>query len=422
MKQGNALVNFVMIALALALACYLGFYIWDGFSDPFSTTYAYEYVDTDGVEAQGFLAREEQVFSDQVGIVDVVRGEGEKVGVGQEVARVHRDSQAVAVQSQLDELSMEISLLDYALGQGDGYVSSAKLDESILQALVELRSAAAVNDYSQLEDQVVAVKSQVLQRDYTYGKDLDLADLSAQRQALVQEYQSLSAQSAGATSVIRASSAGTFSALVDGYETLLTPESIFTLTPTQLDELEQRQVTPSASSPGKLITSNRWYFVTALNEADAQRMGAGDSITVSFSGDFNQDVPMTVEQVGQAEEGRCVVVLSTSRYLEETTLLRSQSAEIIFARHSGLRVPKTALRMVTRTVTDSETKEETEVNVLGVYTVINGQAEFKSVKIVTEGTDYYVVTPATQGSRALRAGDEVIVRATDLYDGKLLEY
>lgn len=421
MKQGNALVNFVMALLALTLACYLGIYIWNAFTDPFTTTYAYEYVAADSVEAEGFLVREEQAFPAQTGIVDVIRREGEKVAVGKSVARVHRDSQALAAQEQLDELSMEISLLDYALGAGDTYSSSARLDESILQSLVQLRSCAAVNDYSQLEDQVMAVKSQVLQRDYIYGQNLDLADLSAQRQALVQQYQALAAQNTSGTSTITAPAAGTFSAMVDGYEELLTPETVFTLTPSQLDELEKRQVSGN-SSPGKLITSNQWYFVTALDEDSAQRLRVGSSYTVSFSGDFNQDVSMTVEQIGQGEEGRCAVVFSSTRYLSDTTLLRTQSVEIVFARYSGLRVPKLALRMITRTTTDSDTQEQVETNVLGLYAVVNGQAEFKAVEIVTEGTDYYVVRPATEGSRALRAGEEIIVRATDLYDGKLLEY
>ena len=41
MKQGNALVNFVMIVMAIALACYMGIYVWNSFSDPFTTTYAH---------------------------------------------------------------------------------------------------------------------------------------------------------------------------------------------------------------------------------------------------------------------------------------------------------------------------------------------------------------------------------------------
>ena len=63
-----------------------------------------------------------------------------------------------------------------------------------------------------------------------------------------------------------------------------------------------------------------------------------------------------------------------------------------------------------------------ETQELGLYAVVNGQAEFKRVEILDEGADYYVVAPTTQDSRALRAGDEIIVRATDLYDGKLLNY
>ena len=168
MKQGNALVNFVMIALAVALAFYMGIYVYNSFSDPFTTTYAYEYVSNDAVEAEGLLVRWEQPFQKQTGIVDVIRGEGEKVGKNQIVALVHRDSKAVETQAELDQLETEIALLDYALSEGDTTTSSAHLDENILQSMVQLRSSAAINDYSSLEDQSLALKSQVLKRDFTY--------------------------------------------------------------------------------------------------------------------------------------------------------------------------------------------------------------------------------------------------------------
>ena len=421
MKQGNTLVNIVMVALALALACYLGYYAWDSFNDPFTTTYAYEYTAQDAATVRGFLVRDEQVFPEQTGILDVKRGEGEKVGVGQQVALVHRDSQAVDLQTQIDRLEEEITLLEYALGQGDGSVTGAKLDEDILQSVVQLRSAAAVSDYSRLEDQVMAMKSQVLKRDYTYGQDLSQSDLTQQRKQLVEEYKSLKSQSVGATSSITAPVSGTFSALVDGYESLLTPETIFTLTPSQLEELARRDGGPSAS-PGKLVVDDVWYFVAALDVEQAQRLRVGKSVTVTFSGDFSQDVDMRVEHLGDEEDGRCTAVFSSDRYLAQTLLLRYQTAEVVFESHTGLRVPKTCLRMVTRTSTDQETEAAVETNVLGLYIVINGQAEFKTVEIISEGADYYVVTPLSQSSRALRAGDEVIVRATGLYDGKLLEY
>lgn len=421
MKQGNAFINLVMFLLAAALACYLGIYAWNTFNDPFSTTFAYAYTGNKSVEAQGYLVREEQVFAPQAGIVDVIRGEGEKVGVGQRVARIHKDSQAVEIQAEMDQLVVEISVLEYALGQGDGSVSAAQLDEAILQSIVELRGAACVHDYSDLEDQVMGLKSQVLKRDYTYGEDLDLSQLDQQRQDLVRQYRGLESQSAGVTSSIYAKRSGTFSAQVDGYETVLTPTSIFSMTPGAVDALESRRIDPG-NAPGKLVVSDRWYYLTVLSQSDAGRLREGRSVVVSFSGDFSRDVEMTVEQVSEAEEGRCAVVLSTDRFLSQTLLLRQQSAELLFEQYTGLRVPKTSLRMISETVTDKQTGQETRHDTLGVYAVVGGQAEFKAVEIVGEGSDYYVVTAASTGSRALKAGDEIIVRATDLYDGKLLEY
>jgi len=63
-----------------------------------------------------------------------------------------------------------------------------------------------------------------------------------------------------------------------------------------------------------------------------------------------------------------------------------------------------------------------EASRLGVYALVGGRAEFKGVDVVTEGSDYFVVTPTSAGSDALRSGDEVIVRAVGLYDGQLLEF
>jgi hypothetical protein len=43
------------------------------------------------------------------------------------------------------------------------------------------------------------------------------------------------------------------------------------------------------------------------------------------------------------------------------------------------------------------------------------------VTIVREGSDYYLVQPADSSSTArLRSGDEIIVYATGLYDGKVV--
>ena len=171
------------------------------------------------------------------GIVEVTRGEGEQVGIGQTVAMVYRDDQAQQAQEQQESLAMEITQLRYAIGQGGGVNSVAEIDQGIFQTLVELRGSSAQNDYSALEDRVLEIKGGVLRREYSYGAELTEEDLTNRLSELTAEYSALQSQTYNAVTQITAPQAGTFSALVDGYETLVSPETALQLTPSGLREL-----------------------------------------------------------------------------------------------------------------------------------------------------------------------------------------
>ena len=421
MKQGKCFTTFVIIALAVVLAVYLGFYALRAFQDPYGTTLVYLYTVNDSVEADGLIVRREQVLPAQSGIVEITRAEGERVGVGQEVALVYQNSQAQSNQEQLDALELEIDLLEYAISQSGGVDSAARLDEDILQALVDLRAACALGDYADLEEQVLEIKSDVLKRGYTYGDGLTSADLSAQLQDLRNQRSALQQQSAFTTGRVTAPQSGTFSNLVDAYESLLTPESVFQLTPSSLAELIDNP--PAADSAlGKLITSSRWYFPASLPGEAADRLSQGGVATLRFTGEFSRDVAVTVEQIGPAEGGQTLVVFSSDRYLSQITLLRHQTAELIFESWSGLRIPTAALRLLQEEQTDEETGQVTQTTRLGVYALVAGRVTFKEVEVLTEGEDYYVVRPVGTGRDALRAGEEIITRGLDLQDGQLLEF
>ena len=130
---------------------------------------------------------------------------------------------------------------------------------------------------------------------------------------------------------------------------------------------------------------------------------------------------MTIERVGDPENGQCTVVLSSDKYLADTTLLRRQTVELVFDSITGVRVPKEAIRVEQRTVTDEETGEESQASVTGVYTLVGEQAEFKPVNILKQGDTFTLVEAADSSKKALRPGDIVIVAAEDLYDGKVIQ-
>ena len=424
MKQGSLNAKIIMLLLLAAVAVCLGAAAWRSFRDPFTTVVSYSYTVDDSLEATGFLARQEQVLTNTGGVVELLPQEGEKVAKGGTVALVYQDASGLERREQLQQLEMEKEQLEYALERtGAGGGDASQLTDQVLDAIAELRAAVAGRDLTDLERQSMDLKSLVYKREYAYGgTGEESADaIQAALDEVDSQISSLSSQAAQSTQSITASQSGIFSGYVDGYESLLTPEVLETVTPAQLDDLAGQASEEDQTAVGKLITDSTWYFACALPQEDAERLVEGRSVTVRFSRDWSGEVDMTVERVGEPEEGRCAVVLSTDRYLSETTLLRRQTVELVFQSVTGVRVPKQALRVAGQTVTDEETGEESTVQVTGVYTLVGEQVEFKPVTVLEQGDTFVLVEAAGSGRAALQPGDVVVVAAEDLYDGKVIQ-
>lgn len=428
MKQGTLNSKIVILALLAAVLVYLGVSAWQSFRDPFTTAATYSYTVDDSVEITGFLVREEQVLANTGGVVELIPQEGEKVAKGGTVALLYQNSSGLEQKQQLQQLQLEKEQLEYALERSDvGGGDSGQLSQQVLDAIVSLRASVAEGDLTGLESQAMELKSLIYKREYAYtdteeeGGD-SAASIQAALDSVNSQISALSAQAAQSTSRIIASQSGTFSGYVDGYESLLTPDMLETITPSQLTQLAKDRPQEDTTAVGKLITDTTWYFACALSEEDAERLVEGRKVTVRFSRDWSGEVSMTIERVGDPENGQCAVVLSSDKYLADTTLLRRQTVELVFDSVTGVRVPKEAIRVEQRTVTDEETGEESQASVTGVYALVGEQAEFKPVTILKQGDTFTLVEAAdTSDRKGLRAGDIVIVAAEDLYDGKVIQ-
>lgn len=443
MKQGTLITKIVMIILLVGVAIYLAIYAVRSLSDPFTTAMAYQDSLDDSVEVTGVLVREEIALSSGTAIMDILPEEGERVRAGETVAILYQSGDALDRKKQLQALEQEREQLQYALNSGSSLGDAAKLEQQIIASIQALRASTAGGDLSALESNALALRTQVLRREFAYSASGDSAAALAETIAdLDLQISQLSAQSSYDTTSIYAPCSGLFSGLADGYESTLTPDTLDTLTAGQLSAISSGTSSAEGSCVGKLITGDRWYFAAVVDPSTASRLLPGDTITVAFSRDFTGEVDMRVERVGDEEAEGCVLVLSSSRNLKDVTLLRFQTVELIFKRYSGIRVPKQALHMETIASTDPETGEKLQTQIIGVYTVVGANTEFKPVDIVREGSDYYLVTPseearsyiikerngeyylatpsASQSLPILRPGDEIIVNATNLYDGKVV--
>lgn len=425
MKQGTLNSKIVVLLLLAAVVLYLGVSAWQSFRDPFSTALTYAYTVDDSMEATGFLVRQEQVLTGAGGVVEVLPQEGEKVSRGGTVALLYQDSSGLERKEQLEQLELEKEQLEYAIARLDqGGGDSSQLSQQVLKAIVALRGCVASGDLTGLESRSMDLKSLIYKREYAFN-DTEEGESAAELQAALDSVNSqisaLSAQAAQNTQRVVAGQSGIFSGYVDGYESLITPEMLDTITPGQLDQLSAQRPPADGTAVGKLVTNSTWYFVCALDQEDAQRLIEGRSVTIRFSRDWSGEVDMTVERIGDVENGRSAVVFSADKFLSDTTLLRRQTVELVFDSTTGIRVPKQALRVDQQTVTDEETGEESQASVPGVYTLVGEQAEFKPVTVLYEGDSFVLVEPAQSNRKSLRAGDVVIVASDQLYDGMVIQ-
>lgn len=431
MKQGTLLNKVVMTLFFAAIILYMGGAAWRGLRDPYPTVQAYTYVVEDTMEATGYLIRQEQVIHGWTiqaegteATVRLLPSEGEKIAAGTTVALLYSDGAAMERSQRLETLEAEAAQLREAITAGENG-QGEQIGRKVTSSMVALRRAVEAGDFTRLESQVGTFKSAVYQQAQRYGNGDDLAAALAAAQNEINTLRALTPQEGVRVTVPQS---GIFSGQVDGYETVLVPEITEGVTPSLLDSLESRAVEEDSSALGKLITNSQWYFIFSLGEEQAKRLTVGRAVPVRFSRDWSGTVDMTVERISLPENGRVAVVLSTRKFLSETTLLRRQTVELIFDSQMGIRVPLGAVRVEEQTETDKESGETRTVQVTGVYVQVGAFAEFKPVTVLAQGEDYYMVRPllpenadTVQQKLALRAGDSVIIASEEIWDGKVIE-
>ena len=416
----------LLAAVTLGVLAYFAVQAVRYLSDPLTTTLAYRYEVELATDLSGYVVREETVLPAAAGgEPQLQRTEGERVSAGGLVALVYADQAAVERQQEIQALETRIEQLQYAQEAALGAEVSLRLDSQILQSLQDYRAALAADRLDQAEESGAQLRSLVLKRDYTYS---DSGDLAAQIAELQSQAESLRAQMGASTQRITAPEAGLYSAVVDGYEAVLTPESLAELTPSRLADLEPDGAALEAPGVGKLVLGDTWYYAAVLEEGEAALLRESAGLKLRFAKGVGRDLKVELISVSEPENGRVAAVFRGDTYLSELTLLRRQSAQVIRRTTEGIRVPIEAVRLRERTVTD-EDGAETTVTETGVYCIVGLEARFKPVDVLYSGQDFALVRSTLdraeeltneQEKLRLREGDEVIVTAYNLYDGKVV--
>ena len=404
MKKVRGILSRVGLGLLVtAVAAYFGMEIFRVASDPLTTALVERSVAEETVEVSGFVVRQETVLENQSGLMSLLLNEGEKVGAGQAVAILYKSDDALARQEELEALQVKRRQLEYAESVALGAATALRFDSEIWEELLRLRSDIAAEGLgSGTEARISSLRSMIMQRDYSARGE----DPTEELKKVEEEIEKLERELSRSAQEIKTPAAGIYSAAVDGYETLLLPETVGELLPSELESLSAGS---DYSAIGKLIGSAKWYFAAVLDSSTAGRLRAGGTAELRFPKLLEDKLNCRVESIGEEEDGKRTVVFSCTRYLADMTRARHAEAEIIFESWEGLRIAKKALRV-------------NENGQSGVYCLVGLSARFKPVTVVYKGEDYCLVAPDDPSGETtrIREGDQAIIAAEDLYDGKVV--
>lgn len=402
MKQGKIYTKVILWIFLGAVVCYFGYYIFSALYAPLTTAAAIEYEAGSGSYTTGYVVRDESVVKTSYGITTVVVSEGERVSKGQTLATGYRNSGAQDRQSQITSLENQLEQLQSAASYSADVSGQAVLDSEIESQLIRMNQYIARRDMNSAADRSASLKGLILRR---MSSDADNNAMNARITDLKNQLEDLKSQATGDTMVVTAQASGYFSGTVDGYEDVLTMDALQTLTVDQFQNIQAGEIPQNAM--GKLIFGGTWYYVTVVPTDQTREVELGDEIPVSFASDFYDDLTMTVYRLGEDQHGSRLLVLSCDRYMQDATLLRQQSADVVFTSFKGLRVPKEAVRV-------------NEAGEAGVYILEGSQAAWKHINILHDNGESYVVELDKSSTDNLWPGDEIIVGAKNLYDGKVV--
>lgn len=406
MKSDRFIIQTISAVLCLFLLIHVTFHSVNLDSNPYQTEVALTYSISDSAEASGVIVREEQVISGQAsgGVVSYQQSDGTVVRKGSVIAEVYNSSNDISIRRQIRALEEQIAALSK--------VSDARSAEYSSTETINRQINAEIDDYIALIHQgqvsdLLDSKAELLyllsQKDVVMGEAESYASRITQLQT---EVDSLNTRLSGSLVQYTSPEIGYFARMTDGYEAVLTPNSINTMTVEQLRTFSREKVVFDNSNLGKIVTDHHWYYAAVLPAADAEKFILGDTVYLNFNMYNITQIPFTVKEVrtDESDPDHCMVLLSTSHMVPELLMVRNPSVQIDFTSYTGLRIPAKAKRY--------------EGQQVGVYVQDGDVVRFKTINIIYENSEFILCGANPDLERPLEIYDQVIVEGTDLSDGK----
>lgn len=425
-KLRKGAINIAVICVVTTLALFFAVQVSKNVSGGMSTLRTQQIYDTESITFKGYIFRQEQLYRADGQVAEFLIDNGQRIGVGTEVARLYNTVGGAnhgEIQSNLNELCERIRLLENGITEAKKLSESGFIFDAIDSSYYAFLSAVDDGNFSLADKEealfIDAVNSYMVATGRTEQAQSTVDALKAEKESFI-------SQNLGElTGSLTLEQSCYFYTECDGYEEKFNYSNVMDMTPEQFASLTSSEKTEYDNVLGKQVYSSKWYICFPsddetcnmfLNNSSSQ--SPKTEYDASFISNNGVNVKLKFEKSvlsdGAGNSG--FVVFSCSQMPEGFEFLRAQNVCIELRSKVGYRVPTEAVF--------SEGQKSF------VYILNGNMVEKRRVTIIGNGDGYYLVNTyennILEGSGDgdvpyLSANERIITSGANLYDGKLLK-
>ena len=385
----------VAILAAIMIGCWSLYSNYNGGS---KTTVVVSGTYEESINANGVVVRREYpITAEGQGTLQSNTISGAKVTRWTRVGYWYNGNVDPAVGQELQEVNELINEITMAESSDSYLYQDATLIDNQINALAaEIVQYTKEGNFTKVEEAKRRVNSLISQKTTISGGNDAVTTLKSE---LETQKQQLEAQLGSQRQDLIAPHGGVYYDTVDGLETTLTMETSNTIGVSDLEELlkQDKYTVDTSTTPFpvcKVVDNSEWHVAALVSKKDAQDFQVGQGVSLRLTGEEHDAVEATVQSVSAEQNGKVVIVITSTKYVPDIYIKRSVNVDIIKKEYSGLKVPSEA-------VVEQNGETFVYINKLGV-------AEKRLVDVLYQAEDIAIIKEDNVREDALLLYDDVI--------------
>lgn len=382
-KKVNSNLIFVVLSLIIIMFILLVVNIVKLFIQPTETTIVKNGELTKYEEVVGYIIRDEEVIdtSDYEGVMQKTLDDLSRVQNGGVIATYVSSSEQNLIK-KIEEVDVKIQ--ETMESQQTIYNNDAKALDANIQILLydNLRNN---KDISSINENKIKLNENIKKKAQIVG---ELSPVGSKLKELIEERTGYEKKINDAKKELHSSKAGLVSYRVDGFEEVLTTESISNLTSSQLKSLKinSNQVIASSNNKVKIVDNFSCYIAIFMNSVESNEANLNDKLYLRIESVSNELIPATVEYISEEENGR-LLFLKIENSVESLTKYRKLNLDVVWWNYSGLKLHKSLIS--SKSVTNSSGETISNLNYVTIQRA--GYEDIAYIKVIKEFGDYVIV-------------------------------